>query len=67
MIAVDRLILAVPGMSPERAERLARAIGAMVAEAGTASANRVEASVDPNATDASILAALTASLRTGAR
>ena len=67
MIAVDRLILAVPEMSQARGRRLARAIGVMVAEARLESTDRVEAIVDPDATDASILAALAAALRIGTR
>ena len=66
MIAVDRLILAVPDMSPARVKRLARSIGAMVAEAGVTSTDRIEANVDHEATDASILAALAAALKSGA-
>lgn len=66
MITLDRLVLDVPGMTPERARRLSHEIAAMLAEhAGSAAPiDGMQVLLPPGAgSDAAILAALSAALR----
>lgn len=63
MIGVDRLVLDVPGMTPERATRLSSAIGALLADAAPAAAHRIAVTLPHGpASDEAILAALAAAL-----
>jgi hypothetical protein len=62
MIRVDRLVFDIPGMTPGRAERLSRRIGATLEENGS-SEHSVDVLLPPGAaSDDAILAALAAAL-----
>jgi hypothetical protein len=65
MIRVDRLVLDLPGMTPPRAERLSRKVGALLGQdlpEGTAKA--IDVMLPPGgASDEEIVTALAAALR----
>ena len=67
MIRVVRHVFDLPGMTPPRAERLSRRIGAMLGDGGSsgaADADAVDVLLPPGAaTDEEIVAALASALR----
>ena len=64
MIALDRLILDIPGMSPDRASRIARAIGSLLAaRPGLSDIGRIDLRLKPGESeDVDIVAAIVAAL-----